>query len=253
MYLPKTKNLEKLNKLYVTIDFNSEYDKRFIREQNRIKQLSYKTGVTKNTKEEYFENILYKFKLHLKNGGTEFGFKLYLNENKYIFKCKCCRLERPVYDSEIYFLENEIKINFCKSCQTEKNKKYINEFGDDKFALKQQRAFYQKQRKRNDNLFKFKSSIRSLISNSFNRKKNNLWTKKSKSEKILGCTLEEFRCFIENKFSENMSFDNYGEWHLDHIKPLALAKSEEDVVSLNHYTNFQPLWAIDNLKKHKNY
>ena len=46
-----------------------------------------------------------------------------------------------------------------------------------------------------------------------------------------------------------MTFENYGSWHLDHIKPLALAESEEDVILLNHYTNFQPLWAIDNFKK----
>lgn len=46
-----------------------------------------------------------------------------------------------------------------------------------------------------------------------------------------------------------MSLDNYGDWHLDHILPISLAENEEDVIKLNHYTNFQPLWAIDNFKK----
>jgi hypothetical protein len=46
-----------------------------------------------------------------------------------------------------------------------------------------------------------------------------------------------------------MSLDNHGKWHLDHIIPLATATTEEDVIRLNHYTNFQPLWADDNLKK----
>ena len=48
-----------------------------------------------------------------------------------------------------------------------------------------------------------------------------------------------------------MSFDNYGfdGWHIDHIVPLATAKTEEQVAKLNHYTNIQPLWAKDNLSK----
>lgn len=38
-----------------------------------------------------------------------------------------------------------------------------------------------------------------------------------------------------------MSFENYGKWHLDHIIPLSTAKTEKEVIILNHYTNFQPL------------
>lgn len=46
-----------------------------------------------------------------------------------------------------------------------------------------------------------------------------------------------------------MTLDNYGEWHLDHIIPISSAKTEEEVIKLNHYTNFQPLWAEDNWNK----
>lgn len=46
-----------------------------------------------------------------------------------------------------------------------------------------------------------------------------------------------------------MTLENHGEWHFDHIIPLASAKTEEELIKLNHYTNFQPLWAEDNLKK----
>lgn len=46
-----------------------------------------------------------------------------------------------------------------------------------------------------------------------------------------------------------MTFENHGEWHLDHIIPLASAINEEDIIKLNHYTNFQPLWSKENLKK----
>ena len=40
-----------------------------------------------------------------------------------------------------------------------------------------------------------------------------------------------------------------GEWHIDHIIPISLAKDENEMVKLNHYTNLQPLWEIDNLMK----
>ena len=46
-----------------------------------------------------------------------------------------------------------------------------------------------------------------------------------------------------------MSWENKGEWHLDHIIPISSATNEKEVYELNHYTNFQPLWSIDNLMK----
>ena len=46
-----------------------------------------------------------------------------------------------------------------------------------------------------------------------------------------------------------MTCDNHGEWHIDHILPLASAKDDEEVFKLCHYTNLQPLWAEDNLIK----
>lgn len=87
-----------------------------------------------------------------------------------------------------------------------------------------------------------------MISNSFKRGTNQ-FRKDAKTEQILGCTIEEFRSYIESKFKEGMFFDNYGEWHLDHITPIAIATTKEEIIKLNHYTNFQPLWAEENLKK----
>ena len=46
-----------------------------------------------------------------------------------------------------------------------------------------------------------------------------------------------------------MTWNNYGEWELDHIIPISSATTEEEVYKLNHYTNFQPLWMSENRKK----
>lgn len=70
---------------------------------------------------------------------------------------------------------------------------------------------------------------------------------------IIGLDKENFKLYIESKFIDGMSWDNYGEWHLDHIKPIFLSENENDLILLNHYTNLQPLWAEDNLKKNRKY
>lgn len=76
----------------------------------------------------------------------------------------------------------------------------------------------------------------------------------------LGCTIDEFRSYIESQFREGMSWDNHsrGEdcWHLDHIKPLAMLKYISDLEALKeicHYTNYQPLWEKENLQKQDKY
>jgi len=50
-----------------------------------------------------------------------------------------------------------------------------------------------------------------------------------------------------------MNWHNKGKWHIDHIIPLKAAKTEFEVIALNHYTNLQPLWAKDNLTKRDSY
>ncbi len=108
---------------------------------------------------------------------------------------------------------------------------------------------YVKVRSSTDPIFKLKKGIRCLISQSFKRTCEGTYKKEERSVELLGCTLEFFMKHIQDKFTEGMTQENYGEWHLDHIIPLATAKTREDVVKLNHYTNFQPLWAKDNLAK----
>jgi len=69
--------------------------------------------------------------------------------------------------------------------------------------------------------------------------------------KDLGCSLEELKDHIESRFVENMSWGNYGEWHIDHIKPLASfdLTDRKQFLEACHFTNLQPLWAKENISK----
>lgn len=105
---------------------------------------------------------------------------------------------------------------------------------------------YRKEREKVDPVFKLVRRIRTLI---YIKIRSHGYTKKSKTYSILGCSYDEFATHIAKQFTQGMSWENYGDWHIDHIIPVASATSEDDVIRLNHYTNLQPLWARDNLVK----
>lgn len=70
-----------------------------------------------------------------------------------------------------------------------------------------------------------------------------------KTKELFGCMPEEFRTHLESQWKPGMSWENYGEWHVDHVIPMCRARNTIEVLSLSHYTNLQPLWARENLKK----
>ena len=69
--------------------------------------------------------------------------------------------------------------------------------------------------------------------------------------KLTGCSKEELLTFLEAEFENGMTWDNYGEWHIDHIRPCASFNLEdpEEQKKCFHWTNLQPLWAGDNIRK----
>lgn len=70
-----------------------------------------------------------------------------------------------------------------------------------------------------------------------------------KTQSLVGCTWLELKDHLESRFLIGMSWQNFSEWHIDHIIPLASAKSTDELAALCHYSNLQPLWPLDNLKK----
>jgi hypothetical protein len=199
-------------------------------------------------------------------------------------KCESCNIEKHLteYDSVQYKTKksNEIKIyyrNICKNCRRLKDVEYnkINrerkniynkEYGlfnkekisknkrkyylNNRQKIRDSKRIYMRKRRAEDPLFKLKDSIIGLIYHSI---KKQGYKKNSKTENILGCSYETFKSFIENKFQDGMTWENKGEWHLDHIIPISSATNEKEVYELNNYKNFQPLWSIDNLIKSNKY
>lgn len=97
-----------------------------------------------------------------------------------------------------------------------------------------------------DRVFAVKKRLRSRLLSAIRQKTG---VKTMRTLNVIGCTWEELVAHIEKRFRPGMSWDNRSEWHIDHIVPLASAKTEDDLIRLSHYTNLQPLWAAENQKK----
>jgi hypothetical protein len=146
-------------------------------------------------------------------------------------------------NATIYRKNNKLKLKENRLEKKENKKEY-----DINYRKKnlEKRMEYQKNRRKTDPLFKLRCNISSLICISI---KNKGYTKKSKTFEILGCSYKEFKQHLQRQFTKGMTWDNQGEWHLDHIYPVSLAKDEQELIKLNRYTNFQPMWAVENISK----
>ena len=96
--------------------------------------------------------------------------------------------------------------------------------------------------------FRLKLNLRRRISNMIRNK-----VKTGSAVRDLGCSVEYLITHLESKFQSGMTWDNYGlyGWHVDHIQALSNfdLTDRDQFLKACHYTNLQPLWAIDNIKK----
>lgn len=147
--------------------------------------------------------------------------------------CKDCKKELRV----IEYTEN-------KAHHLEHKKQY---YINNKEVVVKRVMAYRDDKLKNDPQFKLIQNTRNLIRNAFKRQYT---IKSDKTTNILGCTFEEFKTHIEAKFDNKMNWNNQGSyWVLDHIHPISLASNEAEVYALNHYTNFQPLEKLENIRK----
>ena len=164
------------------------------------------------------------------------------------------RKDRGIYYSQCKECEKKYKqINYLE--KIEENKKYRDRYyQENKEKIISRVIDYQKKngvwmkKYNSDPIFKMSHNVRCRIREFLTQKKLN---KKNKTFNIVGCSPEFLKEYLEKQFTEGMSWEThslYG-WHIDHIIPLSSAKTEEEFYKLCHYTNLQPLWATDNLKK----
>jgi len=180
--------------------------------------------------------------------------------------CKVCRKEL----SSKYYYNNKKKIIAANREYNRKNKKRIRKRQRERYQENRERilkeharwrqnnqgysATYKRERRRNDPTFRLLNNIG-----------NGVWsclkgrTKNSRTFSYIDKSPEELMNYLEKQFTEGMSRENYGEWHVDHIRPLASfefdkykegsAEFEALLGEAWHYTNLQPLWAADNVSK----
>jgi hypothetical protein len=162
--------------------------------------------------------------------------------------CKKCRsqsnkqycLDNKNYQKN-YYLNNKEKISERSKQYNINHKEEIKQYNINTKEYRNNRnKQYIKQHRQLNPLYRFLHNTRVLITSSFKRKG---CKKNTKTELILGCTIEEFKIHIEKQFLYPMSLENHGLiWEIDHITPISSAKIEEDIITLNHYTNLRPLF-----------
>mgnify|MGYP005630029589 CR=1 FL=1 len=193
-------------------------------DNNREKESKRKKIYYQNNKEK--ENL--RVKEWYKNNKEEYISKqriYYLNNKEKVSKRK-----------KIYRQNNKEKIALKSKIYRQNNREIIN-----KNARR-----YEAMRLKTDPMFKLKKLLRDRSYKSF---KNKGYKKNSKTQEMLGVDWEVCKAHIERQFIKGMSWENQGDWHIDHIIPLASANTEEELKKLCHYSNLQPLWEADNLIK----
>ena len=164
------------------------------------------------------------------------------NKEKIKEQRKQYRLDNKERSKE-YYLDNKEKANGRSKQWRLDNKEYKKQW-----HLDNKESINNKRRKRyhSDPLYKFKRNCRNRTHKAFKVKS---WRKDGSTEKLLGCDWKTAMNHIEKQFEPWMTWENHGEWHIDHIKPLASANTIEEMTPLFHYTNLQPLLAEDNILK----
>lgn len=115
---------------------------------------------------------------------------------------------------------------------------------------KELRNEYLRERRKAYPLEAIKNRVRARVSGAI---RSGGYKKNSKTCEIIGCERDKLKSHIESQFEDGMSWENIGDWHIDHIVPIASAKNENDLIGLFHFTNMQPLWAEENIKKGKSH
>ena len=98
------------------------------------------------------------------------------------------------------------------------------------------------------------SKLRKIIQNRLCKSIRAQIRRHETTEQLIGCSIDNYKQFIEKQFIQGMTWTNVGQWHIDHIKSLCQFDLTDPLQrsAAFHYTNTRPIWANDNLKKGSN-
>jgi hypothetical protein len=160
--------------------------------------------------------------------------------------CKCCeKLDRiKNFERDKRLKRNWIILNKERDSL---NKKEYNDINKVKIVLWKRE--YRKNYERN----KLKSDIQHTLRNRIRTRLYASKVKTNSTKKFIDCSIPELKTHLELLFQPGMTWDNWSRhgWHIDHIKPLSSfdLRDPKQLKIACHYTNLQPLWAKDNLRK----
>lgn len=161
--------------------------------------------------------------------------------------------EKRKIQTKNYYQNNKDRINKAHRDHYQKNKEVV----------KQQHRIYRENNKEKINLyfkkrrdvdpnFRILHILRTRLNHAI--KSQNV-SKFVRTLDLIGCSVDFLKNYLESKFTDGMSWENYGEWEIDHIRPCSsfnLSDIEQQKTCF-HYTNLQPLWWWENLSKGDKY
>lgn len=173
-------------------------------------------------------------------------------------ECLCCKVVKPADQFDKNARHTTGLVIYCKECRSGTNKKKYEEnpepkkaqsveyYKNNKPKAMAQSKLYKRHKAATDPRFVLVKRLRSRLLTAL---KNTIWKKNTKFSEYIGCDRDTLMSHIESQFVEGMSWDNRNLWHIDHKIPLISAKTEEELYKLCHYTNLQPMWAVENIRK----
>ena len=242
-------------KLYCNQDC---YEKTYTEWKNKFYKNKYHTDPKFREKTLKRTNLYFKKNPHIKK-------KIYLNRKKRMKSDPKFLQKRKNWEKRYILLNKEkiaervknwrlrtleIRKQKAKEYQLKnRNKilKYIKEWHQ-RPEVRKKRIARHKERRKTEPFFRMQLSLRGRLNSFVYRGRAN---KMVSNSQLIGCDWKFFKSYIENKFKKGMTWNNYGKWHIDHIKPM----TSFDLFRLDHqyeccnYKNLQPLWASENRKK----
>src|SRR5882724_6322733 len=157
--------------------------------------------------------------------------------------CGRCLKDKPLDQFHKRNLVNSGVSSRCKDCCKTLQKEYLKNP-----KIKERYNKNKKLKLQNSPNFKLRVYLANRIRDAIKANKSR---KSTSSIDLLGCTVDFYKKFLESKFAPNMTWENYGKWEIDHIRPCVnfdLSDISQQFECF-HYTNTQPLWAHKNRGK----